>query len=137
MRKKRKRHQRQPGLIHVTHVPAQPPDELYCDGEHFYLTSKAIEILGLPDNDAALGGEELVHLMASYKIEMHILPLKPEMYSYYVKKSDVEMARELLAAGIPYKRETPPEELPCVVHTSRGWEGSDIDTRGWKIMVEE
>jgi hypothetical protein len=99
----------------------RPPDEYTYNGEHFYLIMKAFQVLGLSGVDAATIGEELVHLMNSFKIEMHALPIQDGEYGYYLKKDDVDLAKTLLAAGILYKQPVKPSMVTVITHTPYEW----------------
>lgn len=109
--------------------PTKPPDAVRLEGVEYYLESKAIEIL-------ELSRKEMSHLLGSYKIDLHLIPLRHEEYSFYVKKSDVELARTLLDAHVPYMCDPPPKDLSLVTHIPLGWTGYDIDMTGWEAVFQ-
>lgn len=98
-----------------------PPENYYYGEEHFYFFSEAFDMLGVSGDDAVEVGRAMVCIMTNYKINLHAFPVEREKYHYYIKASDVEIAKTLMEAGISYMRKSWPVKIIVEIYTPYDW----------------
>ena len=126
--------------VHIQRMAGGPvAEETSINGEVYYSTAKVIRVLGLTKDpndpqDTSGGGKMFCHILSSYKLALHFAPYARDRYSYYVKKSDVDLARTLMDAGIAFMQDKEDVDIICVTDIPDGWCGDKANRQSDELF---